>query len=89
MWQIFSSQVSLRQLSLGVVAGKPAMGWKNVRRFTPADFEVSCREDERTRANEVVAIEGLQSVDVRACIKHCPPPESNAMGLFCHVLCDS
>lgn len=74
----------LARLSLGVVAGKPgAVGWDGVPRFPKEDFGVLCdRVEEMEWVRHVMAIKGLDAIDVRACVEHCPPPVSHAMGFF-------
>lgn len=76
------SRISLRRLSLGIVAGKPTRGWNNVGIFTANGFEILSQKSRMKWINEILAIKSLQRVDVRACIEHCPPPESTAMAFF-------
>lgn len=82
MCDVLSTQLTLRELSLGVVAGKPATGWAGISTFKLQDFDVVSRLEEMTWVDEVASIKGLQTIDVRACIEHSPPPESNAMAFF-------
>ncbi|KAB8338868.1 hypothetical protein FH972_021812 [Carpinus fangiana] len=82
MCACLAASLRLRQLLLGVVAGKPRRGWEGVQAFAPTDFALLARLDEMQWVNDVAAITGLQRLDVRACVEHCPQPESSAMDFF-------
>ena len=83
MCEYLRDQLNLAECSLGVVAGKPAIGWDLVPRFRPDDFPTIVeRTDEMAWVNDISSIQGLKRLHVRACVEHTPPPTSNAMAFF-------
>lgn len=84
MCRCLQTHLSLAQLSLGIVAGKPgSVGWDGVPRFPKQDFGFMCtRMDEMEWVEHVAGIKGLDRIDIRACVEHCPAPMSSAMGFF-------
>ena len=85
MCRYLSQNLSLTQLDLGVVAGKPALGWEGVRTFSKDDFELLLIMDEMTWVKDLLAIKGLKKLNVKACEEHCPPPSSQSMGFYVAV----
>lgn len=85
MCKYLAEHVSLAALSLGVVAGKPAVGWDLFEQIPPDEFHLLVtkhRRDEMQWVRDLLEIKGLQRLDVRPCVEHCPAPGSNAMMFF-------
>ena len=78
-----SREMRLQELDLGVVAGKPSVGWEGIQIFNRHHIDGIIRAmDEMNWVNGVANIRGLQKVNVRACIEHSPPPVSSMMAFF-------
>ena len=82
----------LRQLDLGVLGGtpalvnRPALHWKQRHLYTNQDFELITKLEEMAEdmewVNHVGAIKGLQALNVKAVLEHCPIPTSQKMAFF-------
>lgn len=87
-----SKYLNLVQLDLGVYGGtpslanRPALHWKQNSTYTKADFAIISRlqecEDDMEWVKQVTAIRGLQVLNVKALLEHCPIPGSKAMAFF-------
>lgn len=79
-----ANNLSLRSLSLGVVAGRPGeRGWDSVATYSASDFRVLKELESMEWLREILAIRGVQDVDVNGVIEHCPPgTNSNAMAEY-------
>ena len=87
-----SQNLRLVQLDLHVeggtpaLANRPALYWKQKSTYSKADFALIARMDEMDEDMEwmknVVAIKGLQVLNVKALLQHCPVPGSKAMAFF-------
>ena len=87
-----SKNLNLVQLDLDVYGGtpslanRPALHWKQNSIYTKADFATIARlkecEDDMEWVKHVAAIKGLQVLNVRALLEHCPIPGSKAMAFF-------
>lgn len=87
-----SQKLRLVELNLYVeggtpsLANKPALYWKQNSTYSMADFSVIARLDEMEEDMEwmkhVAAIKGLQVLNVKALLQHCPIPGSKAMAFF-------
>ena len=87
-----SQNLRLVQLDLYVEGGtpslahKPALYWKQKSTYSKADFALIARLDEMDEDMEwmkhCVAIKGLQVLNVKAILQHCPIPGSKAMAFF-------
>lgn len=88
-----STQLSLRTLSLGVVAGRPGdEGWDSIEPITKEDFEELRKYQIQWRmsagtfggvdlewADQLKQIKGLREVSIKAAVEHCPLPVSEGM----------
>lgn len=77
-----SRHLKLEHLGLGVVGGKPAHQWESWDTFAKSDFPVITKFDSMEWVEQVAAIKGLQSLTIKAHMKHWKPPQSNAMTFF-------
>ena len=82
MCRFLATQMSLSQLSLGIIAGRPASGWEGSPTFSQSDFNLITRSSEMQWVNNVASIKELNDLCVRACVEHCPLPASDSMCLF-------
>lgn len=83
MCECLSKHLQLNELSLGIVAGKPALGWEGLRLFRRHEFAAVIEMmDEMSWVDDIAAIKGLQILTIRACVEHSPPPMSAAMAFF-------
>ena len=90
--EFISKNLDLMQLDLGVYGGtpslanRPALHWKQNSTYTKADFAIISRlqecEDDMDWVKHVTAIKGLQVLNVKALLEHCPIPGSKAMAFF-------
>ena len=84
--------MQLKQLDLGVFGGtpslanRPALHWNQRYLYTIKDFELITKLEEMDEEMEWVkhvgAIKGLQALNVRALLEHCPIPGSKKMAFF-------
>ncbi|KAL2046259.1 hypothetical protein N7G274_001706 [Stereocaulon virgatum] len=87
-----SKNLSLLQLDLVVYGGtpslanRPALHWKQNSTYTKVDFALISKlkecEDDMGWVKQVAAIKGLQVLNVKAVLEHCPIPSSKAMAFF-------
>lgn len=74
-----STNIALRRLELGVVAGRPGEnGWDRVARYSAQDFEMLQQFDGMEWMQYLLEVQGLQELDVSAVIEHCPPVTSSS-----------
>lgn len=80
-----SSNINFRGLELGIVAGKPGShGWDDVPTFSASDFRLLRNSDGMQWLQELLELKGLEELNVRAVVEHCPPP-SNSMAMAAFV----
>lgn len=82
----------LKQLDLDVYGGtpslanKPALHWNQKHTYTKSDFGLISRleemEEDMEWVRHTVAIKGLQVLNVKALLEHCPIPGSKKMAFF-------
>lgn len=87
-----SKNLKLAQLDLVVYGGtpslanRPALHWKQTHTYNKSDFGTILKLQEMDEDMEwvkhVVAITGLQVLNVKALLEHCPVPGSKAMAFF-------
>lgn len=87
-----AKNLSLVQLDLRVYGGTPSLAnrpvlhWKQNSTYTKADFALITKleecEDDMEWVKQVAAIKGLQVLNVKALLEHCPIPGSKAMAFF-------
>lgn len=78
-----STHLTLKTLSLGIVAGKPGpLGWDAVTPYTAADFEHLRDTDGMEWIGDTLAIGDLERLEVDAVVEHCPPPMSRGMAVY-------
>ncbi|GAB7339373.1 hypothetical protein MBLNU457_6013t1 [Dothideomycetes sp. NU457] len=78
-----AENVPVQQLSLGIIAGKPsATGWTNVLPYNEMDFHFLKDMDGMEWVQDLLNINGLERLDVKAVVEHCPPPMSTAMARY-------
>ena len=77
-----SKNMELVQLGLGILGGKPATQWEANETYDESDFKLISGFEGMEWVRQVAEIKGLQDVDVKAHLQHCPPPCSNAMAFF-------
>lgn len=77
-----SKNMELVQLGLGILGGKPATQWGAEDTYEESDFKLISGFEGMEWMRQVAEIKGLQNVDVKAHLQHCPPPCSNAMAFF-------
>lgn len=74
-----STNIALRRLELGVVAGRPGEnGWDRVARYSAQDFELLQQVDGMEWMQYLLEVQGLQELDVSAVIEHCPQATSSS-----------
>ncbi|KAI5255655.1 hypothetical protein E4T42_01779 [Aureobasidium subglaciale] len=74
---------SLKSLTLGIVAGRPGQdGWETVPALRSADFDVLKGTEGMEWIEELLAINGLDNIEVEAIVVHCPFPRSAAMARY-------
>ena len=81
--EYMAQNLSLRSLSLGIVAGRPGPdGWSTVVPYSVTDFGCLQEADDMEWMQEMMTIKGLCKLDVDAVVEHCPPPMSQAMATY-------
>ncbi|KAK4547611.1 hypothetical protein LTR36_000568 [Oleoguttula mirabilis] len=76
-----SSNIGLRRLQLGVVAGRPGeQGWDSIATYSATDFRLLGQLEKMEWMQHLLEIQGLQQLDVSAVVEHCPPG-SNSMAM--------
>lgn len=73
----------LRKLSLRIIAGQPLRDWEPTT-YSAAEFKTLARAgyDSMGWVLELLAVKGLQEIDVVPDVQLCPPPNSTAMHFF-------
>ena len=84
--------IHLKQIDLDVYGGtpsladKPALYWKQHHTYSKSDFgtisKLEDMEEDMDWVKHIVAIKGLQVLNVRALLEHCPIPGSKKMAFF-------
>lgn len=82
----------LQHLDLVVYGGtpslsnRPALHWKQNHTYTKSDFEIISKledmEEDMEWVRHISAIQGLQALNVKALLEHCPIPGSKKMAFF-------
>ena len=76
-----SSNINLRRLELGIVAGRPGpSGWDRIAKYSVQDFRLLREADGMQWLQYLLEIKGLQELDVSAIVEHCPPA-TNSMAM--------
>lgn len=87
MCQYIATNLNLVSLDLGVVSGKPITS-AGAELVVPIPEEAwgglvnQHKRDEMQWARDLMCIKGLVRLDIRPCVEHCPPPQSNALMFF-------
>ena len=78
-----SQNMNLAQLDLTIDGGKPESKWESRERYCKEDFELITEFEGMEWARQVTAIKGLEVLNVKANLEHCPSPmNSRAMAFF-------
>lgn len=83
-----SENLRLAQLDLGVLGGVPGSMWgmppgqPEFNEFSVSDFHEITMFENMEWARQLAAIKGLQMLNVKAIMEHCPPPQSSTMTFF-------
>lgn len=73
-----TSNVHLRKLELGIVAGRPGRtGWDRIPTYSARDFELLKDVAGMEWMQYLLEFRGLQELDVNAVVEHCPPAVSS------------
>ena len=80
--QFISSKMGLVQLGLGISGENPTAQWEAEVVIEKSDFKDISNFGEWEWVQQVAAIKGLQVLDVKAHLQHCPPPETNKAAFF-------
>jgi hypothetical protein len=83
--EFLKDNMQLESLKLVVEGGRPRLGWDGLSQYTVADFRTlsNVRYEALEWVWELLAIKGIQKLDVSSEIHHCPPPShSRAMAFF-------
>ena len=75
--------MTIAQLDLVIEGGKPKKQWESRETYSKADFDLIVEFEGMEWARQVSAIKGLEALNVKANLEHCPPPtNSRAMAFF-------
>ncbi|KAK3619312.1 hypothetical protein LTR56_024123 [Elasticomyces elasticus] len=80
-----ASGIHLRKLDLGIVAGRPGEnGWARIAPYSADYFRQSRNDGEEMEWMQyLLEMQGLQELEVRAVVEHCPPAtNSTAMARY-------
>ncbi|MCJ1376811.1 hypothetical protein MMC20_008056 [Loxospora ochrophaea] len=77
-----SKNLKLVRLGLGVSGGCPQMEWEAKDHYEKSDFTTISEFEGMEWMRQLSTIKGLQDLDIKAHMQHCPPPCSNAMAFF-------
>ncbi len=83
-----STHLQLARLDLGVLGGVPGpiwgmpLGQPELNEFSMSDFDLIIKYENMEWARQLAAIKGLQVLNVRGIMEHCPPPQSSTMTFF-------
>lgn len=80
-----SSNINLRRLELGIVAGRPGQnGWDRIPTYSARDFELLKDVAGMEWMQYLMEFKGLQELDVNAVVEHCPPA-TNSMAMAGYI----
>ena len=80
-----SSNVNIRRLELGVVAGRPGSnGWDRIPTYSARDFELLKDVGGMEWMQYLMEFKDLQEMEVNAVIEHCPPA-TNSMAMAGYI----
>lgn len=78
-----SQNMRIAQLDLVIAGGKPDPRWDSRETYHKMDFGVVAEFEGMPWARQISAIKGLQVLNVKADLRHCPSPmNSRAMAFF-------
>ena len=78
-----AANTQLVQLDLGIEGGKPLQQWEAQDTYTASEFPSIAEYEGMEWTRQVSAIKGLDILNVKAYLEHCPPPtNSRAMAFF-------
>ncbi|MCJ1335214.1 hypothetical protein MMC09_000482 [Bachmanniomyces sp. S44760] len=77
-----SDHMQLQKLGLGILGGVSPTMPEHLDTFIKSDFFVISKFEGMEWMTQLTTIKGLQSLDIKAYLQHCPPPSSNAMLFF-------
>ena len=81
--EYLSSNMNLVELGLGVLGGKSGAEITKQEVYSKSDFAYAISKFEGMEwMTQLATIKGLQQLDIKAHLQHCPPPCSNAMAFF-------
>lgn len=73
----------LVKLDLGIEGGKPVLHREAQDTFTAAEFALIVKREDMKWTKSLSAIKGLEVLNVKAYLEHCPPPiDSRAIDFF-------
>lgn len=80
-----TSNVNLRRLELGIVAGRPGRnGWDRIPTYSARDFDLLKDIGGMEWMQYLMELKGLQELDVNAVVEHCPPA-TNSMAMAGYI----
>ena len=80
-----SSNINLRRLEFGIVAGRPGPhGWDRIPTWTAQDFKLLREMEGMQWLQYLLEVKGLQELDVTPIIEHCPPA-TNSMAMANYI----
>lgn len=80
-----SSNINLRRLEFGIVAGRPGPhGWDRIPTWSAADFKLLRDMDGMQWLQYLLEVKGLQELDVESIVEHCPPA-TNSMAMANYI----
>ena len=80
-----SSNINLRRLELGIVAGRPGPnGWDRIATYSARDFGLLKDVEGMEWMQYLLEIRGLQQLDISAVVEHCPPA-TNSMAMAHYI----
>lgn len=78
-----SRNMKIAQLDLTIEGGKPESKWESREAYCKKDFELIAGFEGMDWARQISAIKGLEVLNVKADLRHCPSPiNSRAMAFF-------
>ena len=81
--EFLSNNMNLVELGLGVLGGKSGAQVTEREVYSKSDFAYAISKFEGMEwMTQLATIKGLQQLDIKAHLQHCPPPCSNAMAFF-------
>lgn len=80
-----SSNLNLQELDLGIVAGRPGRnGWDRIATYSASDFRLLKEMEGMDWIQDLLALRGLQKLEVGAVVEHCPPA-TNSMAMASYI----